>query len=103
MRAVWLAEVSGRPTLTPVSRRSLIFSCDKVRAQLLPDPSIGPKALPMGIITGQLKATNKQYTRWMQIAPSFFVGLANQRYVFVGLKGVAKDRESADYYWHYGW
>ncbi|RDW82376.1 hypothetical protein BP6252_03488 [Coleophoma cylindrospora] len=73
----------------------------KVRQQLLPE--IGPKHLPMGVIVGQLTATQAQYQKWMKAATSFYVGFSQGRRVFVGLKSIADDKKSAEYYWIFGW
>lgn len=75
----------------------------RVRDQLLPDPSLRPKSLPVGIIVGELNANEEQIGRWRKIANSFFIGYAGLRRLFVGLKSVAPDGKSARYYWIFGW
>lgn len=74
-----------------------------VRSSLLPDPKFRPDYVPMGIIVGELIATEDQYRAWMNTAASFFIGLAGDRRIFVGLKAVAKNQKSAKYYWLFGW
>ena len=75
----------------------------QVRNQLLPDPNLRPKYLPIGLIVGELTANEEQYNRWMKIATSFFIGNETSRRLFVGLKSVASDRKTARYYWITGW
>ena len=74
-----------------------------VRNQLLPDSTLRPKNLPVGIILGELNASEEQFKRWRQLANSFFIGYAGLRRLFVGLKSVASDAKSAKYYWIFGW
>lgn len=75
----------------------------RVRDQLLPDPGLRPKNLPVGIIVGELSANEEQLKRWQKLANSFFIGYAGLRRLFVGLKSVASDGKSAKYYWIFGW
>jgi flavin-dependent dehydrogenase len=75
----------------------------RVRSQLLPNSSQRPKSLPVGIIVGELTATEDQLKRWRKLANSFFIGYAGPRRLFVGLKSVAPDGMSAKYYWIFGW
>lgn len=75
----------------------------RVRDQLVSDPCSRPKSLPIGIIVGELNATEEQFKRWRRLANSFFIGYAGVRRLFVGLKSVAADGKSAKYYWIFGW
>ena len=75
----------------------------RVRDQLLPDLRQRPQNRPVGIIVGELTATEDQLKRWRKLANSFFIGYAGLRRLFVGLKSVAPDGKSAKYYWIFGW
>jgi hypothetical protein len=52
---------------------------------------------------GELTATKEQYQKWMKYATSFYIGFDATQRVFIGLKSVADDQESAVYYWMVGW
>ncbi|KAF4445492.1 FAD/NAD(P)-binding domain-containing protein [Fusarium austroafricanum] len=76
----------------------------RVRRQLAAGtPDAEPARLPIGLVIGQLVATRDQYERWMKLANSFCVGFADTRRLFVGVKDVAEDLKSAQYYWMFGW
>ncbi|KAF4987987.1 hypothetical protein FGRMN_10035 [Fusarium graminum] len=89
-------------------RGSILVGADgtssRVRHQLATGmPTAEPARLPIGIVIGQLVATQDQYERWMKLANSFFVGFADTRRLFIGVKDVADDLQSAQYYWMFGW
>ncbi len=73
-----------------------------VRKQLLGDSIDGPQYVRMGIIVGEVTATEEQCKVWMKNATSFYIGYAGSRRIFVGLKNVNPDK-SAKYYWFFGW
>ncbi|KAF5667140.1 FAD NAD(P)-binding domain-containing protein [Fusarium heterosporum] len=89
-------------------RGSILVGADgtssRVRRQLAAGiPAAEPARLPIGIVIGQLVATQGQYERWMKLGNSFFVGFADTRRLFIGVKDVADDLQSAQYYWMFGW
>ena len=65
--------------------------------------NIGSRRLNLGVVVGELTATEEQYQRWIKIAASFYVGTMGGRRIFVGLKSIAKDGKNARYYWLFTW
>lgn len=75
----------------------------RVRDQLITSTSLKPKPVPLGMVVGEVDATEKQFKRWTKLANTFFIGYAGSRRMFVGLKSVAADGKSARYYWFFFW
>lgn len=73
-----------------------------MRRQLLQGEN-EPQQLPTGIIVGEVLANPEQYQRWLKLAASFAVGMADERRLFIGLKGVSADLSEAHFYWMFGW
>ncbi|KAL9074953.1 MAG: hypothetical protein Q9157_004182 [Trypethelium eluteriae] len=86
-----------------ISSRVLTKPLDPVRHQLLPYANTGTNRLNLGVIMGEVIAPEEQYRRWSEIAASFYVGVSDGRRIFVGLKSIADDQKSAQYYWMYTW
>ena len=75
----------------------------RVRDQLLPGSNQRPEAVPLGIVVGEVEATEEQFKRWTKIANTFFIGYAGIRRMFIGLKSVGSNGKSARYYWFFFW
>ncbi|KUJ08170.1 FAD/NAD(P)-binding domain-containing protein [Mollisia scopiformis] len=75
----------------------------RVRSQLLRDNPVDPTPSPYGIITGQMVITKEQYQKELENGPSFYSTHSSKSHIFVGLKNISDDLETANYYWMYFW
>ncbi|MCJ1310402.1 hypothetical protein MMC25_004066 [Agyrium rufum] len=75
----------------------------KVRAQLLAPNPPELNINPIAMISGETRLTKEQYERQMAIATSFYIVFEGTYRVFIGLRDIAADLQSAKYYWQYTW
>ena len=74
-----------------------------MRGQLCGPDYPQPLALPLGIIIGETKLSKEQYEKFLPKGPSYLVVTSSSVRLFVGLKNVADDQQSADSYWLINW
>lgn len=61
------------------------------------------QAIPQGVIVAETTVNKSQLDRQLSIAHSAYVALGDGFFVFVGLKSIADDAQSATFYWFVIW
>ena len=55
------------------------------------------------MITAELQLSKEQYERQIAIAPSYYIVYGDGARLFIGLKSIAHDKSTAEYYWLCTW
>ena len=74
-----------------------------VRANLFHDNPLKLRDLPLALVGGVTTLTKEQYEQQFKLGTSFYLVLAEDKRIFVGLKNVADDKATAEYYWMHSW
>lgn len=71
-----------------------------MRAQLLGPEESKLEVLPMDVYTGELVLTRAEYLdQFSRFTRSLYIAQSPKAYIFVGLRGISSDGETAEYYW----
>lgn len=74
-----------------------------VREQILGPVAGKAKILPLGNLCGEVDLTREEYLQNMELGRSYWMAAGPDNRLFVGPIYISADKQSARYYWLFGW